>query len=254
MKKNVILMVFSLILWGCSKPEGEVKLFAGGGLKKAVDELCNEFEASSGIHVEPDYAGSGTIMARETDDLAVYLFMPGDVYYVTQLDELTKGGVEKQTPICYFVPVILVKKGNPKGIKTLQDLARKDVKVAFGNPKACQVGRVSRKICAKAGLDADKLSRKLSLTVNELAVWVKMDDVDATIVWDAIAANVADSCEAVEIPLDQNIISSVVIGEMKNAPMKKEARMFVDFLTSPAGQKILEKNGFRTTAPVGMKN
>ena len=124
-----------------------------------------------------------------------------------------------------------------------------DVRVALGRAKACQVGRISGRILKKNGLDRADLSPKESLTVNELGVWVKMSDVDAAIVWDAIAANIADSVEVIEIPVDRNIISRVVVGLMRTSKDKEAARRFIDFMTGQKGRAILKKNGYRVEAP-----
>ena len=234
---------------GAGREAEEVKLFAGAGLRPAVEQLVAEFRKETGIVVVPDYAGSGTHIskARETSDLD--LFMPGDVYYVNRLDEMT-GRVETQTAVSWFVPVIIVQKGNPKAINSLADFFRDDVKVAMGNPKACQVGRIAGKILRKNGLNVDDLTDPmLSLTVNELGVWVQMKKVDAAVVWDAIAANIAEDVDVLEIPKDKNIISRVVVGLMKDAPRQEAARKFIQFMTSPRGRAILKSRGYRIEAP-----
>ena len=123
------------------------------------------------------------------------------------------------------------------------------MKVALGNPKACQVGRISGRILANSGLDAAKLKAKESLTVNELGVWVKAGDVDAAIVWDAIAANIADSVKVIEIPRQKNVISRVVVGLLRTSRHKREARRFIEFVAGPKGRAILNGKGYRTEAP-----
>jgi molybdate transport system substrate-binding protein len=109
------------------------------------------------------------------------------------------------------------------------------------------------KILANAGLDAKKISVKYALTVNELAVWVKMKDVDAAIVWDAIAAHVKQDIDMIEIPKDSNETSIVVAGLLKTSQHPDVAREFLEFITSPEGQKILRDKGYRTTAPYSEK-
>jgi len=238
-------------LWGCGRKKeqaGALRLYAGAGLRRAVDELVAEFEKDTGIKVAPDYGGSGMIISRARLDTQADLFMPGDVWYVDRLNEKA-GLIESKTPVAYFVPVIIVMKGNPKNVDGLRDLFREDVKVALGNPKACQVGRLSEKIFKRSGLDPARLNAKQSVTVNELGVWVKTGDVDAAIVWDAIAANIVDSVEVIEIPREKNIISRVVVGLMKTSTDKKSAQKFIDFMTGPRGRAILRGNGYRIEAP-----
>ena len=240
------------ILPGCSDERQQdktvVRLYAGAGLRRAVEALATAFEKETGISISPDYAGSGVLISRARLDAEADLFMPGDVWYVDRLNELA-GLIESKTAVAFFVPVIIVRKGNPKNIRTPEDFFRKDVAVALGQAKACQVGRASTKILQKHGLDRAALGAKESLTVNELGVWVKMGDIDAAIVWDAIAANLAESVETIEIPKDKNVISRVVVGLMTTSRNKGAARKFVDFMTGPKGRAILQAHEYQTLDP-----
>ncbi len=239
---------------GCEKKQAksikpvELRMYAGAGLRRAVDQLATEFEAKTGVKVTPDYGGSGMIISRAQLDPAADLFMPGDVAYVDRLQEKA-GLIASKTPIAYFVPVIITAKGNPKNVRGLEDFFRDDLLIALGNPKACQVGRLSDKIFAKNKLDRAKLAPKESVTVNELGVWVKTGDVDVAIVWDAIAANIADSVDVIEIPAENNLISRVVVGLMTTSQHKSQANAFIAFMASDAGRAILNRYGYRTEAP-----
>jgi molybdate transport system substrate-binding protein len=245
----VAALAAALALGGCSGPdEDAIVLYAGAGLRNAVEAAITEFEKAHGIKVVVDWNGSGTILAHAKARNSGDLFMPGDVWYVDQLHEQA-GLIAAKTSVAYFVPVILVRKDNTKNIRSLADFVRADVRVALGNPKACQVGRLSTKLLARNGVDRTALDPMESLTVNDLGVWVDTGKVDAAIVWDAIAVNYARSCRAIEIPKDKNIISHVVVGLMTTAKDPDKARKFIAFLTSPEGQAILNRHGLRTEAP-----
>jgi molybdate transport system substrate-binding protein len=240
------------VLGGCGDTLAEsqrVKLFAGAGLRPAVEPLVEAFRAETGIEVTPDYAGSGVLISRAKETADLDLFMPGDVHYVEKLHEQT-GRVVEKTSVSYFVPVIIVHPDRAEQINELKDFFAPGVKAALGNPKACQVGRISGRIFQKDGLDAAALNEPmLSLTVNELGVWVKTRAADASIVWDAIAANLGDSVVVRQIPKEKNIISHVVVGLMAGAPNAGKARRFVEFMTSEKGKAILRAKGYRIEAP-----
>jgi molybdate transport system substrate-binding protein len=240
------------VLAGCGKAmqteAAPLRIYCGAGLRPAMTELIAAFQEKTGIAVEPDYAGSGVILARAREDATADMFMPGDVYYVDRLNELT-GHVTSKTTVSWFVPCIIVAKGNPKGITSLKDFYREDVRAAVGKPKACQVGRLTVKLLESAGQDPEALDAKQSLTVNELGVWVKMNDVDAAVVWDAIAANLGDAVDVIEIPKEQNIISHVVVGILSTSPNRARAAEFASFVSGPEGQKILRSCGFRVDEP-----
>jgi molybdate transport system substrate-binding protein len=247
---GVALLLLAAWLCGCGKPAENIRLrlYAGAGLREALEALTAAFAGETGLAVEVDYAGSGVLISRAKGDPQADLFMPGDVWYVDRLEEVTDN-VAERTQVSYFVPTIIVAKGNPKNVSCLRDFARSDLKVALGNPQACQIGRLCVDILANVGLDSAALNAKESLTVNELGLWVQMKDVDAAIVWDAVAEGIRESVDTIEIPEAVNKISTVVCARLKSAPHPKEAQHFLQFLVSPTGQRLLREKGYRTEPP-----
>jgi molybdate transport system substrate-binding protein len=237
---------------GCKDRQAgrSITILAAVGVQPAITECAAAFTEQTGIKVECDFAGSGMLMPRVKLEHRGDLFMPGELFYLEQVQ--ADGLVDSSTMVTYFVPVILVAKGNPKGIRTLEDLARPGVKLALGRVEACQIGRASRDIFAKNHIPADAIARNTgpeSVTVNELGLWIKTGAVDATVVWDALGAQYADSAESISIPPEQNIISRVGVGVLTYSTRKDDARRFVEFMTSPAGQAIFEKHHYRTRPP-----
>ena len=88
-----------------------------------------------------------------------------------------------------------------------------------------------------------------SVTVNELGLQVTMGQLDATIVWDAVAAFYAGKADVVPIPPAQNEISNVAVGVLKCSQQPAAAQKFVDFLGGPDGQAIFHKHQYRTEPP-----
>ncbi|MEA2013584.1 MAG: substrate-binding domain-containing protein [Verrucomicrobiota bacterium] len=236
---------------GCSEKETakpRLTIVCGTGLRKAVDKVIAKFEINNNIDIEPVYYGSGIALTYAREHEEVDMFMPGDLWYVNRLEELTKN-VEIKRTVSFFVPTIIVKKGNPKKIIQLKDFFRDNVTIAIGNSKACQIGRLTKKIFKKNDMDITKKESKKSLTVNELGVWVKMGDVDATIVWDAIATNIADSVDIIQIPKEKNIISTVVISSLKTSRNKENTKKFIDFITGDTGRSILKSCNYHLDTP-----
>lgn len=233
-----------------AKPAGTILLYAGAGLRDAMDELTRAFKLKTGVTVETDYGGSGMLISRLRLSRRGDLFFPGDLWYVELAEK--EDLVASKAMICYFVPVILVPKGNPKQIRTLADLARPGLRLGLGDPRACQVGRACEAIIAKNKLDAAAIQKNLvfsSVTVNELGVQLKAGGLDATIVWDAVAAQYADSADVVPIPAAENEVSRVAIGVLKTSVQPDRAEEFVKFLQSPEGQAIFKRMHYRTEAP-----
>jgi molybdate transport system substrate-binding protein len=233
-------------------PKGSLYLYAGAGLRPALDDLIAAFRRKTGTTVQCDYGGGGMIISRLRLSRQGDLFMPGDVWYVDLAAD--EGLVASKTTVCWLVPVVLVPKGNPRGIRGLADLAAPGVRLGLGDPKACQVGRASQQIFEKNHIKAAAVEANLvysSPTVNELGVQVKLGHLDAAIVWDAVAAQYADSAEAIAIPPEENVVSQVAVAVLKSSKEPAAAKAFVEFLLSPEGQALFRKNGYRTEPPSG---
>lgn len=240
---------------GCGKDrpnqqERTLLLYCGAGLRPAVAEAIEAFTAKTGVNVQCDYAGSGVLVARVKLERRGDLLMPGDVWYLEQVAK--EGLLDSKTMVTYFVPVIIVRKGTGQEITKLADLARPGVRLALGNPEACQIGRLTEKIFAKNRIDMEAIrdnTTLASMTVNELGVWVQTGRADAAIVWDAIAAHYADDVKVVAIPPEQNIISHVAIGVLRSSRNTQLARKFVEFLTSDEARGIFKKHHYQTLPP-----
>ncbi len=246
-------LALALLTGGCDgrRPNDRqaLRLLCGAGLKPALDELLPAFTKATGIPVDPDYAGSGIILTRARQEGMADLFLPGDVFYVDELQRRT-GRVLDRAEIATLRPCIIVAQGNPLKIASLRDFARPDVRVAVGNPEACQVGRVTAAMLAAAGVDAPALRAKESLTVSELGLWVSLRDVDAAVVWEATAAALGTAVEVVPIASTPAATSHVSLALLSDARNLAAARHFMRFCREPQAQRILQRHGYGET-PAG---
>jgi molybdate transport system substrate-binding protein len=171
------------------------------------------------------------------------LYLPGESQYLDQAAEA--GLVRSRRDVCRWAPVILVAKGNPKEVRSLQDLMRPGLKLGLGNPQACAVGRQTVQLLKKNGLDPDAVYRQAvfqSLTVNELGLHVKLGQVDAAVVWDATAYFFAEQAEAVAIPEDRNLAATVPVAVLTTSEAPDAAAAFADYLTGERARGIFRKH------------
>jgi len=232
-------------------PPTKLRVYVAAGLSPAMDEMSAEFTRQTGILLEIDYAGSGVLLSRLKVTRQGDLFLPAEPDYI---DMARKDGLVKDaSSVAYVWPVILVAKGNPKGIATLADLARPDLRIGLGNPESCQIGRASLDVLKKNAIDLDAVGKNVvvrTTTVNELGLQVKTGHLDATIVWDATARLYAGAADAVQIPPAQNKISQYQVAVLSFSKQPTEAGRFVDFLRGPDARTILVKHGFSLQTPV----
>jgi molybdate transport system substrate-binding protein len=260
MKRSLFVIVVATValLVGCkrkdsgSPPSGtqELMLYCGAGIRPPADDLIGAFFAEYGIRVVPDYAGSEVLLSKIKLTSRGDLYMPGDKHYVDQADDADM--ILSRRTVCYWVPTILVQKGNPKGIGSLQDLLKPGVRVGFGDPNACAIGRSTVQILAQNGIKWEQISENVrfqSLTVNELGMQIQARSLDAVVVWDAMARYYSRFGDPIPIPLEKNVVSTVDAGILKFTKNKEAAEKFVAFLVSEKGREIFAKHNYGTEPP-----
>lgn len=153
---------------------------------------------------------------------------------------------------------IMVQKGNPKNIKGLADLGRMDVRISMPNPAWEGVGKRIEEAYVKAGGEAlkktimetkvkDSSTYLTQIHHRQTPMRILYNQSDAAPVWYTEAfyqAMVGHPVEMIEIPANENIEAVSVAGMLKDAPHKKAAKDFMDFMVSAAGKAVYKKYGF----------
>ncbi len=259
--KQIILTIIlapTVMIAGCDKgrPESpasqtkELLLYCGAGIRPVADELVETFRQQYGTKIVIDYAGSEVLLSKIRLVRQGDLYMPGDKHYVEQAER--ENMILSHRPVCYWVPTILVQKGNPKNISTLHDLIQPGLKLGLGDPNACAIGRVTRQILAKNNIAWQDIKERVayqSLTVNELGMQIQAKALDAVIVWDAMARYYSQYGDQMSIAPEKNVISTVDIGVLTFTKQRELADKFVDFATGQSGREIFEKHHYRTAPP-----
>ena len=184
-----------------------------------------------------------------------------DVYTAgkSRIDEMTAYFTDTAV-YAYNKLAIMIPKGNPKNIKSLRDLGRKDVRVSMPNPAWEGVGKRIEEAFVKAGGEQLKLmvmdtKVKDSTTYltqihhRQTPMRILYDQSDAAPVWYSEAyyqQMINHPIEMINIPDKENITASYIAGLLKTAPHPQAAKDFMKFLVSPTAKKIYKKYGFTT--------
>lgn len=251
MYKRTVVFVFCLFLFplmfSANALSEEILVFAGAASKPATEEIAKAFETKTGIKVNVTFGGSGFVLSQMT------LAKKGDIYFPGSSDFMEiakKKGVvfpETERYVVYLVPAINVQKGNPKGIKTLSDLARPGLRVAIANPEGVCVGLYAVEIIEK-NFDANKKAALKKNLVNytesceKTATAVSLKAVDAVIGWRVFQYWDTERIETVPLKKEQIIrIGYLPIAISKFTKNLSISQKFIDFVLSEEGKKVFRK-------------
>jgi len=232
-----------------SSEEGSIDVLFAAGFSKVGPELISEFNKKyPNIKVNPKYGGSGELFATLETQKKGDVFLPADYKYME--DAMKNDYIDNSTVenITKNVPVIIVAKGNPKNISSLEDLAKDGVKVGIGAPDGPAIGKATAKILEKNNLsiDVEKNVVVTTTTVNQLLTYLITGQVDVTIIWEDMTywEEGNGKIEVIQIPADENEVSTVPVGITNFVKDRDAAEKFQEFITSEEAKKIWKKWGF----------
>lgn len=242
----LLLLIFVLGFIGCKgKMQTSLLVYAGAGIKEPLDEVVDIYMRDTGVNVSVIYAGSGELLAQIENTKIGDIFMPGGMVHFNKA--INKGLIKKSAEFVYNEPVILVKKGNPKDIKGLLDLAKPGLKLALGDEKALAIGPITKQMLEKADIysEVEKNVVVREATVSKLVLDVDDTDIDASIVWETAESQFGKNVEAIPIEKEYIEIEKVPIGILKFTTNMEEAEKFMNFVLSDESFKIFEKWGYK---------
>lgn len=245
----------------------ELTVFAAASMTETLNQIAEDYKAvDPNVTLTFNFASSGDLLTqiKEGADCDVFISaapkqmnaLDGSLIEDTDknpdgLDELLGG---TRIDLLENKVTLAVPEGNPKGIKSFDDLAEKlksgDVLLAIGNSDV-PVGQYTQKIFAHYGLDEAALASSGVLTygsnVKEVTTQVSEGTVDCGIIYatDAFSAGLDTVDEATADMCGQVIYPAAVL---KNSAHADEAKAFLDYLTTDEAGKVFESVGFTTLA------
>jgi molybdate transport system substrate-binding protein len=239
---------FFFLAGGAYAAGGKIMAFCGSASEVPMEEAARVFEQKTGIKVELNWGGSGSVMSQMKLAKRGDLFIPGSPDYMDMA--IAEGLVDPNTVkiIAYLVPTINVQKGNPLKIKELKDLTRPGVRVAIGNPESVCVGLYAVEVLEKNGLlkAVEKNIVTHGASCSSTAALINLKKVDAILGWNVFEQWNPDKTESIFLRPDQVPRLAYIPAAITKtfAENRAGAQAFIDFLASPQGQAIFTKYGY----------
>ena len=191
-----------------------------------------------------NYGGGGTLITQMNLTRKGDVFMPGSTMDFKMAK--MQGLVSDSKLVAYHVPVIVVQKGNPKNITSLEDFARPGFRVALGDVKATAIGQAAAQMFGSLDI-TDAVEKNVvtrTPTISELTVIMNTGQADAAIL--TLDQYNATTMDEITIPLSENDVLITPIGATTFSQNTTAANEFVDFVASDQGKAIFAKYGFPT--------
>lgn len=223
-------------------------VYCGAGLREPMEEIAKIYEEKEGVVIKYTFGGSAQLLSQMELLGSGDVYMPGARAYIDSAAK--KGFIENSVgdsnDVVYHILLIATQKGNPKNIHSLKDLTKEGVNVGIGEPEGNAVGQASKSVLTKNNLWEDMQDNIVvkSGTVNELLVYLKMEQVDAVLIWSELPS--PELFDIVNIPLEEGFVKVVPIGKLTFSEKPDEAQKFVDYVSSDEGKEIFLKYNFET--------
>jgi molybdate transport system substrate-binding protein len=217
---------------------GDVMVFAAASLTEAFTRLGKDFEAANpGARVTFNFAGSQALASQLQEGAAADVLATADTKNMDKVADLV------EAPVVFVANklTIAVAPGNPKGVRSLADLARADLKVVLCAAEV-PAGKYAAQVLEKAGDTVSPVS--LEDNVKGALAKVEFGEADAAIVYVTDVEAAGDKADAVAIPDDQNVIATYPMAVVKASQHAEGAQAFLDLVMSTGGQAVLASYGF----------
>jgi len=130
---------------------------------------------------------------------------------------------------------------NPAKVTSVNDLAKKSVKVALCQPQV-PCGVVAAEVFKNAGITVKPVT--LQPDVKSVLTQVETGNVDAGMVYVTDVQAAGSKVNGVKISASDNASTEYPIATINSSKHKSEAQAFMNYVLSPAGQQVLTAAGF----------
>jgi molybdenum ABC transporter molybdate-binding protein len=221
----------------------KITLYAGAMLRPAIEDTITLFEEREGIEVTRVYNGCGILVAQMKAGQTPDAYFACDVEFMKQVQELFPDAED----ISQNELVILVKKGNPHGVRSLKDLTRPGLRVGVGHEKQCAMGWLTQRTFDEGGLRSEVMKNVVvqTPTGDMLVNQMRSGSLDAAVAYLSNAAGSADFLDAIRIHGIQCSVATQPFGVAKTSENKLLAERLLAAIRDDSSKERFTREGFR---------
>lgn len=229
----------------------ELVLYCGGVNRNAIDKTLRDFESREGVVIREQYAGCGTLVTGinsigngDSQKGMPDAFMTCDVSYMTKVQNF----FDTPADVSSTRIVLLVRKGNPKGIRTIADLAKDDISIGTTNPRMSTLGDLSWQLFEDEGIKPTLEEKKsvivMTPTAHELIMQMTgHGKLDVALVYEANCQQLSEEFEVVPVEED-GALAVQNIATARDTPYPALSSRLTKAIRSEVSRKRFEVQGF----------
>ena len=224
--------------------ERSLKVFSAGAVAPPLQKAVAIFQKRSSVACDIRIGKPSVLLAEIVEAKQGDLICCGAEY---MLDEAVDAGTvvgDSRRSLGTRQSALIVPKGNPAGILTLEDLCRPGIRIGIAT-EGCLKG-LWDDIASRAGL-ADEVRRNIVRRADScgaVMALVNTKAVDAIFGWSAFAKIWPETSEAVELPRDLQVFRSTVAGIVSYSRESELARRLLEFLSSKDADSVYRDYGW----------
>lgn len=244
----LLLLAFGGALAACSssssRDKSELNVHVAASLSGVFTALGEEFEAQyPDVTLKFNFAGSSTLATQIEQGAPADVVVMADSANIEKL--VTSGDVRKAdiSDLAYNELAILVERGNPLTINSLDDLARSAVRVVLCDD-AQPCGRYAATMLSAAQVVVEPASKEANASA--VVSRVSNGEADAGIAYLTDGLDPNDNVDAVRIPKSLNITTNYPIAPVADPTSGNSTAVsaFIAMARGPAGDRLLTSAGF----------
>lgn len=221
----------------------EMTFSVGSMLHPVVEATIKEFERREGVKINTSYNGCGILVGEMQAGRIPDAYFACDNEFMLQVQDLFTAA----TAVSQNELIILVKKGNPHGVRSLADLARPGLRVGIGHEKQCAMGWLTQKTFSEAGLQTRIMPNVAvqSPTGDMLVNQMSAGSLDAAVVYLSNAAGTGDKFDAVRIEGIPCSVATQPFAIARDSRRRQLMTRLFERLLAPGSRERFEQYGFR---------
>lgn len=221
----------------------ELVLLAGNSFIPPTEQLIAEFTEKTGVKATYTTGGSEDLLPHVKSKQRGDIFITHDPYldYTKEAESYSD-----HVHVGFVAPVLAVQKGNPKDIKSIDDLTQDGLRIALSDPQYSTCGEMVRDLLKEKGIyDAvmKNVGNRLTKGHSNLGNLLKTQAVDAVLMWNGVANTFKEHLDIVKTPYEYSSEIRVHVMGLSYSKQPEVVRQFVEFVRE-RGETVFSEHGY----------